>query len=187
EDTPIVFPSTLPSNLRKSGCRNGLVEIEHQLREAQLRGSLNSLQTHLHMKSWLLTYRGSAVRGQGMLTKSKALLEWNQKQVDADAGKYRDAWEAMSRLCGDNGPGCKKLGIHDVRMMNGGEDKALGQERKQIGKQKKNKKQKYQALLPEEEEEDVEDVEGVEAEQRRKLEKARCAVGEGTRDTSWIW
>lgn len=183
ENTPIVFPSTLPSNLRESGCRKGLVEIERQLREAQLRGSLNSLRTHLHMKSRLLTYRGTTVRGQGMLTKSKALMERNQKQIHGDAGKYREAWEAMSRLCGDDGPQWKKLGDNDVRMMNGEEDRALGKERK-----RKGKKRLFGAAEPGgEEEEEGREGEGDETRRRKKLEEARRAVGEGTRHTSWIW
>lgn len=118
-----------------------------------------------------------------MLTKSKGLMERNQKQIEADAGKYREAWEAMSRLCGDKGPGWKKLGDHDIRMMNGGEDKALGQQRK-----RKSKKRKLGVAEPEEDEEQEEkDGEGFEAKQRKRLERARQAVGEGTRETSWIW
>ncbi|KAJ3833604.1 hypothetical protein F5878DRAFT_645810 [Lentinula raphanica] len=57
EYIPVVFPSTLPAADRISGCRTGLVSIEEQLREAQLRAALNSLRNHLHMKFRLLTYR----------------------------------------------------------------------------------------------------------------------------------
>ncbi|KAJ3833633.1 hypothetical protein F5878DRAFT_665489 [Lentinula raphanica] len=73
ENIPIIFPSNLTAEECSSGCHESLVKIEEQLREAQLRGTLDSLRNHLHMKSRLLTYRKSNVKAQSTITKSQAL------------------------------------------------------------------------------------------------------------------
>ncbi|KAJ3713060.1 hypothetical protein C8R42DRAFT_593680 [Lentinula raphanica] len=128
-----MLPSTLPVSERISGCRSGLALIEEQLREAQLRASLNSLQNHLHMKFRLLTYRKTNVKAQGMITKSQALLKRNQRQIDSDAKKYRAAWRAMESLRGEGKSGWKRLSHKDVRMMGNDDSSALGMERKRVG------------------------------------------------------
>ncbi|KAE9383382.1 hypothetical protein BT96DRAFT_1009261, partial [Gymnopus androsaceus JB14] len=66
EEVPLILPSDIPSHIRLSVCHTGLPRLEEELREAQLRGSLMSLRTHLHMKSRLLTYRTTNVKAQGM-------------------------------------------------------------------------------------------------------------------------
>ncbi|KAJ3818660.1 hypothetical protein F5880DRAFT_1625934 [Lentinula raphanica] len=114
EQIPVIFPSTLPAAERISGCRSGLENIEEQLREAQLRASLNSLRNHLHMKK-------TNVKAQGMITKSQALLKRNQWQIDGDTKKYRAAWRALENLRGEG---------QNVRMMGHDENSAMGMERK---------------------------------------------------------
>ncbi|KAJ3817509.1 hypothetical protein F5880DRAFT_1626284 [Lentinula raphanica] len=160
EDIPVILPSTLPMSERVSGCRSGLVSIEEQLREAQLRASLNSLRNHLHMKFRLLTYRKTNVKAQGTITKSQALLKRNQRQIDCDANKYRAAWRALESIRGEGESGWRKLRHRDVRMMGNDENSAMGMER-----------------------EDETATEG----SRAKLTHVRGQVGEGFRETSWIW
>lgn len=103
--------------------------MEEDLRNAQLCASLQNLQTHLHMKSWLLTYRKSNVKAQGMVTKSQSVLNRNQRQIKLDTTKYQEAWAALRKLQGKDQIGWKRLLARDVRMMDGGEDKAVGMER----------------------------------------------------------
>lgn len=137
EDAPIVFPSDLPPSQRcDPACRADLASYEEQLREAQLRAALQNLRTHLHMKSRLLTYRTSNVKAQGMVVKSQSVFQRNQRQIDLDMAKYQDAWVAMKKLRGKDSVGWKKLKQRDVRRMDGGEDKAVGIQRKKLGKKK---------------------------------------------------
>ncbi|KAJ3717353.1 hypothetical protein C8R42DRAFT_551422, partial [Lentinula raphanica] len=136
EKIPSVFPSDLSADERRTGCHAGLAKIEEQMREAQLRSTLDSLRNHLHMKSRLLTYRKSNVKAQSMITKSQALLKRNQKQIDSDVHRYRTAWLALENLRGAGSSGWKRLKSSDVRMMDGGEDRALGMARKRIGKKR---------------------------------------------------
>ncbi|KAJ3753953.1 hypothetical protein EV360DRAFT_16339, partial [Lentinula raphanica] len=136
ENIPIIFPSDLSAKERSSRCHANLVGIEEQLREAQIRGTLDSLRNHLHMKSRLLTYRKSNVKAQSTITKSQALLKRNQKQIDTDVHRYKTAWLALEHLRGTGKSGWNRLRSSDVRMMDGGEDRALGMARKRIGKKK---------------------------------------------------
>ncbi|KAJ3722201.1 hypothetical protein C8R42DRAFT_720583 [Lentinula raphanica] len=185
ENIPCVFPSDLSVEQRTTGCHVGLPQIEEQLREAQLRGALDSLRNHLHMKSRLLTYRKSNVKAQAMITKSQALLKRNQKQIDSDVHRYRTAWSALECLRGIGQSGWTKLKSSDVRMMDGGEDRALGMARKRIGKKKQDAASTLSSGVLDlsdrnsPEDEDLNDA--------TELQRARRGVGEGFRDTSWIW
>ncbi|KAJ3831013.1 hypothetical protein F5878DRAFT_549977 [Lentinula raphanica] len=202
EDIPVVFPSTLPATERTSGCRTGLVSIEEQLREAQLRAALNNLRNHLHMKFRLLTYRKTNVKAQGMITKSQALLKRNQRQIECDTRKYRAAWKALEELRGIGQSGWRKLHHADVRMMGNDDNSALGMERKRVGKRTLAKqaasKPANPAVVDGDESSDddddysssdvVQDGEGTTIEvARHGLAQIRGQVGEGFRETSWIW
>lgn len=194
EDVPIIFPSDLPLLQRSEpGCRADLVSIEEDLREAQLRTSLQNLRTHLHMKSRLLTYRKTNVKAQGMVTKSQSVLNRNQRQICLDTTKYQDAWTALRKLRGKDKISWRKLMARDVRMMDGGYEKAVGVERKRLGKKKQAAIDAALKAQPEgelsEEVSSSEDGEGALPENaaQTKLRKARAAVGEGYRHVSWIW
>ncbi|KAJ3964660.1 hypothetical protein EV361DRAFT_873830 [Lentinula raphanica] len=202
EDIPVVFPSTLPATERTSGCRTGLVSIEEQLCEAQLRAALNNLRNHLHMKFRLLTYRKTNVKAQGMITKSQALLKRNQRQIECDTRKYRAGWKALEELRGIGQSGWRKLHHADVRMMGNDDNSALGMERKCIGKRTLAKqaasKPANPAVVDGDESSDddddysssdvVQDGEGTTIEvARHGLAQIRGQVGEGFRETSWIW
>ncbi|KAJ3751974.1 hypothetical protein EV360DRAFT_75765 [Lentinula raphanica] len=188
ENIPCVFPSDLSVEERTSGCHLGLPQIEEQLREAQICGALDSLRNHLHMKSRLLTYRKSNVKAQATITKSQALLKRNQKQIESDVHRYRTAWLALECLRGVGKSGWTQLKSPDVRMMDGGEDRALGMARKRIGKRKREaelaESTSSSGVL------DFSDrnfPEGENINDATALQRARNGVGEGFRDTSWIW
>ncbi|KAJ3748284.1 hypothetical protein EV360DRAFT_76226 [Lentinula raphanica] len=170
ENIPVVLPSTLPPSERVSGCRSGLLSIEEQLREAQLRASLNSLRNHLHMKFRLLTYRKTNVKAQGTITKSQALLKRNERH-------------------------------RDVRMMGNDDNSALGMERKRVGKRTRDREAASKAIKN-----TNDDLGGMSSDDdysssdgnggkdgtategsRAKLARVRAQVGEGFRETSWIW
>ncbi|KAJ3764667.1 hypothetical protein FB446DRAFT_614055, partial [Lentinula raphanica] len=199
EKIPVVFPSTLPAPERVSGCRSGLDSIEEQLREAQLRSSLNSLRNHLHMKFRLLTYRKTNVKAQGMITKSQALLKRNQRQIDCDTKKYRAAWRALENLRGEGQSGWKKLRHRDVRMMGNDENSALGMERKRVGKRTRDREAASIAVQRANDDPGLSESDGYSSSggigeddaalevSKENLVHVRAQVGEGYRETSWIW
>ncbi|THV01631.1 hypothetical protein K435DRAFT_582273, partial [Dendrothele bispora CBS 962.96] len=137
EDIPLCLPSALPEAYHVEGCRPALFEIEQKLREGQLRNSLNQLRNHLHMKSRLLTYRTTNVAHQGAVTRSKAIFNRNQKQIDHCTSKYQTAWVAMGKLVGEDRLKWRKLEKGDVRLMDSGADRAIGIMRKKNGKRSK--------------------------------------------------
>ncbi|KAJ3964901.1 hypothetical protein EV361DRAFT_975512 [Lentinula raphanica] len=188
ENIPCVFPSDLSANKRTTGCHLGLVKIEEQLREAQIRSTLDSLRNHLHMKSRLLTYRKSNVKAQATITKSQALLRRNQKQIDSDVHRYRAAWLALECLRGAGKSGWNKLKSPDVRIMDGGEDRALGMARKRIGKKRHEVESMASASSSDVfDSSDRNPTEGEDLTDTTTLQRARNGVGEGFRETSWIW
>ncbi|KAJ3963559.1 hypothetical protein EV361DRAFT_780448, partial [Lentinula raphanica] len=200
EHIPVIFPSTLPAPDRISGCRSGLDSIEEQLRESQLRASLNSLRNHLHMKFRLLTYRKTNVKAQGMITKSQALLKRNQRQIECDTKKYRAAWRALENLRGEGQSGWKKLRRRDVRMMGNDKNSALGMERKRVGKRTRDIEAASNAINRANDDPDrMSDSDGYSSSgaigeeepalegSRESLVRVRAQVGEGYRETSWIW
>ncbi|KAE9394161.1 hypothetical protein BT96DRAFT_801634, partial [Gymnopus androsaceus JB14] len=195
ENVPVVFPSNLPVSHRcDPGCCADLASYEEQMRDAQLRAALLNLQTHLHMKSQLLTYQTANVKAQGMVVKSQSVLRRNQQQIDLDTAKYQDTWQAMKNLRGKDSVGWRQLKPKDVRRMDGGEDKAVGIQCKRLGKKK-------MAVLQAEAKNNTangghsssnDSDEGDKSDENQKsvqtkLKKARGAVGEGRRHVSWIW
>ncbi|KAJ3765551.1 hypothetical protein FB446DRAFT_709371 [Lentinula raphanica] len=188
EKIPSVFPSDLSADERRTGCHAGLAKIEEQMQEAQLRSMLDSLRNHLHMKSRLLTYRKSNVKAQSMITKSQALLKRNQKQIDSDVHRYRTAWLALENLRGAGSSGWKRLKSSDVRMMDGGEDRALGMAQKRIGKKRQEAESVASASsLNLFDSSDRNSSEGDNLNDSTALRRARSGVGEEFRETSWIW
>lgn len=125
ENIPLCLPSALSKEERSNGCRPGLVDIEWRLRDAQCRTALDRLRNQLHIKSRLLTYRGTQVRHQGATTRSRALINRNEEKIRLHAEKYCASWTALKNLAdGDE----SRIGWHqldvkkDVRCMEEPED-----------------------------------------------------------------
>ncbi|THU86105.1 hypothetical protein K435DRAFT_868608 [Dendrothele bispora CBS 962.96] len=92
ESIPLMLPSSLSPAEHEQGCRTGLLEIELQLRDAQMRRSLEHLRNYLHIRSRLVTYRDSNVRHQSMLTRSHAMLARNDMKTETHKQRYQAAW-----------------------------------------------------------------------------------------------
>ncbi|KAK7434987.1 hypothetical protein VKT23_019893 [Stygiomarasmius scandens] len=181
EEIPLCLPSALPVSYCVEGCCAGLLEIEQKLREGQLRNSLNQLWNHLHMKSRLLTYRTTNIVHQGAVTRSKAIFNRNQRQIEQCTLKYHMAWAAMSGLVGEGAVKQRKLEHEDICLMDGTSDWAIGIARKKKGK--KNQKEKEQ----EDRDQGTQEELAKEQTLREHLKDVCSMVGEGTREVSWIW
>ncbi|KAF7327504.1 CxC2 domain-containing protein [Mycena kentingensis (nom. inval.)] len=95
ELVPILPPSALPDAIRaEGGCREGLLELERQLRDAQCRSALAALRLQLHVKQRLLSYKRHHSRHQGANTRSRALVLRNENKILRHADKYQSARRA---------------------------------------------------------------------------------------------
>lgn len=160
ENIPLCLPSALSKPERTSGCREGLVDIEEKLRDAQCRTALDRLRNQLHIKSRLLTYRGTHVRHQGASTRSRALILRNETKIRLHAEKYRAAWQALKNLAGgdESKVPWRRLEQKDIRCM---------EEPEEV--ERENRRKERQA----------------EAEAQKTGVASR--PGEGRRTISWIW
>ncbi|THU88312.1 hypothetical protein K435DRAFT_575703, partial [Dendrothele bispora CBS 962.96] len=113
----LMLPSALTRQQREQGCRQGLLEIELKLRDAQMRRALDQLRNHLHIRMRLVMYCDSNVRHQAMLMRSRAMIARNDVKTEAHKHRYQVAWEAMRRANGlqEKDMPWKKLREADVR------------------------------------------------------------------------
>ncbi|THU84098.1 hypothetical protein K435DRAFT_688224 [Dendrothele bispora CBS 962.96] len=101
EDLPLYLPSMLDSEQRSSDlCKACLPEMEVRLREGQLTESLNHLRQALLVKQRLLRYKKTNARNQGATTRSRAMINRQEKKVRLAAKTYQAAWKAKLALVG---------------------------------------------------------------------------------------
>ncbi|KAJ7040223.1 hypothetical protein C8F04DRAFT_948763 [Mycena alexandri] len=100
EDVVLYLPSGLRSAVREGGCRGGLPAMEGKLREGQCRDALVRLRSALHTKGHLLLWRDDSVVGQRAATRANTLINRVGERVNATAGKYRGARQALLSLKG---------------------------------------------------------------------------------------
>ncbi|KAF7300224.1 CxC2 domain-containing protein [Mycena kentingensis (nom. inval.)] len=101
ELVPLLPPSALAESTRSAGgCRDGLVELERQLRDAQCRSALAALRLQLHVKQRLLAYKRHHSRNQGANTRSRALVARNENKILLRADKYQAARRALVAIDG---------------------------------------------------------------------------------------
>ncbi|EEB89580.1 hypothetical protein MPER_12303, partial [Moniliophthora perniciosa FA553] len=165
EDIPLLLPSSLSEFQRLPPyCYEGIADIEHRLRNAQLNESLNLLRHALLVKQRLLRYKKVNARKQGATTRSRNLINRQQRKTDLAASTYRSAWKAMRRLVDDKSKMTwHKLEHADVRCMDD-----LDEAQKKKKRAAKHKR----------------------AESRRQRDAGldfTPSQGESTRLISWIW
>ncbi|KAF7304206.1 CxC2 domain-containing protein [Mycena indigotica] len=124
ERVPLLPPSALSTlEHQNGGCKDGLVEIERGLRDAQCRSALTALQLQLHVKSRLLTYKKNNSRAQTMNTRSRTLVDQNERKVLLCSEKYQTAWKALTLIAGGADKiSWRKLEKADIRCMEEPED-----------------------------------------------------------------
>ncbi|KAF7292130.1 CxC2 domain-containing protein [Mycena indigotica] len=209
ERVPLFLPSAIPRLDRgHGGCREGLVEIERALRDAQCRSALTSLQLQLHVKSRLLTYKRQHSRAQAMNTRSRTLVDQNERKILLHSEKYQNAWRALVAIeGGEDKVSWRKLEKGDIRCMEDSQEVQRDvQRREKADRAQKARDAELQqaglAKLPtstsamdDEEMEDNEDeheVESFSIDRSNRLDIAREANavfkhGESRRQVSWIW
>ncbi|KAE9382804.1 hypothetical protein BT96DRAFT_786469, partial [Gymnopus androsaceus JB14] len=117
EDILLMFPSEMPLVRRNPH----LASIESRFRDAQCSMALDQLRHSLLVKRRLYTYKNNNARKQKSTSRSRTLLDNQQKKVDLAAAAYRRARFAKLAISGEENVGWRKLEQSDIRMM-GDED-----------------------------------------------------------------
>ncbi|KAJ7301216.1 hypothetical protein DFH08DRAFT_978997 [Mycena albidolilacea] len=166
EHTPLLLPSALtPSETHPPLSVPGLATAEARLRDGQCSESLDLIRHGLTVKKRLQTYKKLNARRQHQNTRSRGLVDNQQRKIDLAAGTYRQARSARLALAHAAGPSdWRLLDKGDLRML---EDEEEARKRKQRAMKGKRKEA---AQLDENGE-----VRGV------------PGMGEKTRLISWIW
>lgn len=168
-----MFPSEIDPVFRDKN----LVEIESRFRDAQCSMSLDELRHGLLVKRRLYTYKNNNARKQKLTTRSRTLLNNQQRRIDSAAATYRRAREAKAALVGLHCRGDLKapavantlVGWHtledgDIRMM-------IDAEEEDRRKQRAMKSRRKEAAMVNEDGQ----VQGI------------AGAGESRRLVSWIW
>ncbi|KAF8196486.1 hypothetical protein BJ912DRAFT_823307, partial [Pholiota molesta] len=100
EDVDLFLPSQLPTNRREAACTKGLPEMESKLRNAQCFDALSHLRRTLRLKTRMIQYKNSNIRGQRDGTRSRALIDRVHRRALNSVDKYRAAREALLALSG---------------------------------------------------------------------------------------
>ena len=109
----LFLPSDLPLNIRAM-CHPGLDTIEMQLKEAQCRSALGQVQTWMHIKSGLLTYKQHHTLHQGMNTRMCEELQQNNLKGKLHQAKYNRAQTTLLVLVGTNEDGFEWREMKDI-------------------------------------------------------------------------
>lgn len=159
---PLLLPSELPLNLRSS-CHAGLEDIERQMRDAQCRGALDHIRTHLYMKSGLMTYKQRHARHQKANTRTRQTINDNDMKIKIFQDKYNTARKALIALgANEDELVWREVKDADLRCLEDEEMNAKREEARRKRAEKQTNKNKENSLVG-------------------------PGVGEGHRKLSWIW
>ncbi|KAJ7306264.1 hypothetical protein DFH08DRAFT_824713 [Mycena albidolilacea] len=138
ERTPLLLPSALSAAERLPPLSApGLAVSEARLRDAQCDESLGLIRHGLSIKKRLQTYRSRNSRRQHQNTRSRTLVDSQQRKVDLAADTYRQARAARRAL--DDVAGAsqwQQLNKADVRMLEDEEEAKKRKQRAMKGKRK---------------------------------------------------
>ncbi|TRM58348.1 hypothetical protein BD626DRAFT_573568 [Schizophyllum amplum] len=95
---PLYLPSSIPANVRRMICAEGLPEKELLLRTAQASDGIDALRKKLHAKQYSIEQKNKHIVGQSKSTRARALLETLQEKLLLDAELYRAARAAVLSL-----------------------------------------------------------------------------------------
>ncbi|KAF7317935.1 hypothetical protein MKEN_00881600 [Mycena kentingensis (nom. inval.)] len=102
EKVPLLPPSALTVTERsEGGCKDGLLDVKREMREAQCRSALASLRNQLHVKFRLLLHKKRHSRHQKANTRSRALIARNKSKILLHSDKYQSARRALVAIAGD--------------------------------------------------------------------------------------
>ncbi|KAH7903922.1 hypothetical protein BJ138DRAFT_1188251 [Hygrophoropsis aurantiaca] len=128
EDIMLHLPSTLPISIRATGCVEGLLEKEKQLRLAEAEDTLGALRRQLLITTGVFNFKKTHISGTGQKpnTRARAMLTRLMDKARNHADRYRAARRALVALDpeGDWKAMLKVLHTEDIRGPRRTEDEA---------------------------------------------------------------
>lgn len=100
EDAKIWLPSTISESARSWVGTEGLTDIEVRLRNARCRDALDGLRHTLRVKSRMVQFKNTNVRGQRDSGRSREVIDGIHNRAKGFADKYRRNREALRKLIG---------------------------------------------------------------------------------------
>lgn len=177
EAVPLFLPSSIPTLDRARGhvCAVFLVDLEIELRHAQLSDSLEDLRSQLRLRSFTTKYKMKNVTGQRPNTMAQTLLKQISDKVRASANRYRRAHDAQLELLGIGSwtDEFRPLLEKDVRGLN---ERALTE-------REAEERRFTEQFIRRNDDDDTGEYAGIEGEEIG----ANRQGGEGHRALSWIW
>lgn len=175
ESTPLFLPSSVSPADRIIVCEPSLVELEVELRYAQLCDSLEGLRNQLRLRSFTNKYKLKNVTGQRHNTSTQILLAQIGDKVRACANRYRRARTAYLELvgAGDWENEFRSLLEKDVRGLN---ERALTE-------QEADESRFVEQVAHSNDDDDTGDYAAIGGEDTGLSREG----GEGHRALSWIW
>jgi hypothetical protein len=138
ENMPLLLPSALTtSESLPPLSAPELAASEARLRDAQCSGSLDLIRHGLSVKKRLQTYKQLNARRQHQNTRSRSLLDMQQRKVDVAAATYRNARKARLALAHVAGNASwRALEKADLRLLEDEEEAKRKKQRAMKGKRK---------------------------------------------------
>lgn len=100
EDEKLWLPSEIAESDWSWVCHDGLVDIEARLRKARCYDALDGLRHTLRVKSRMVQFKNTNVRGQRDSGRSREVIDGIHNRAKGFADKYRRNREALLKLIG---------------------------------------------------------------------------------------
>ncbi|KAJ7932991.1 hypothetical protein B0H13DRAFT_1856601 [Mycena leptocephala] len=100
EAIKLFLPSELGAEARRQACENGLAQIEEEMREAELKETLEDLRQALRTRTLTDRFRHRNTTGQRALTRGQGILRQIKIRIHKAKLRYRYARNALVRLKG---------------------------------------------------------------------------------------
>lgn len=175
ESVPLFLPSVIPASHQNTVCPSSLIELESELRYAQLCDSLEDLRAQLRLRGFTNKYKIKNVTGQRVNTSTQTLLNQISDKIRANADRYRRAWTAYESI---NGPG---PWLHDFRLLKPQDVRGLNE--RALTEREGEERRFVETVARANDDNDAGTYDPVEGEDVSTGQVG----GEGFRQLSWIW
>lgn len=95
EDLPLFLPSSLSSDI---SCSTTAQEYEWRLRVAQAHDTLESLRSHLCLRTHMFKFKDRFITGQRQNTRARSTIGHIEGKINNDITRYHAAHAALSAL-----------------------------------------------------------------------------------------
>ncbi|KAK7019683.1 hypothetical protein VNI00_018005 [Paramarasmius palmivorus] len=203
EDVKLWLPSDLPASIINKICTPGMRAVEAKLQRARCFDSLHGVRHTLRVKSRMMLFRNTNVRGQRQSGKSREIVNRVVRRARWYTLRYRKARAAYHMLVG-TGPWektLKPLRNEDVRSYCDPALVKIGSGRKGNDEEDKEEAVRleqlkdYQEVIAEEERSDgdgelelpAEELDLIHPDRQQWEHRSKHGTGETRKELSWIW